>query len=182
MNSSLEKLIKGCIKNKRKSQEALYRMYFPKMMAMCYKYTSDEDKAISIVNDGFLKVFKNIASYSGKGSFDAWVRRLVFNTISDFYRKENRYLKMMIFEEHEKPTNLLPLDHLYYDDLLKLVAKLPGNTHKVFHYYAIEGFSHKEIAQMLGISEGTSKWHLSEARKRLRSLLENTNLKMNHAG
>ncbi|WP_235295912.1 RNA polymerase sigma factor [Portibacter marinus] len=182
MKSSLDRIIEGCIKNKRKSQQELYNLYFPKMIAMCFRYTSDEDKAMMILNDGFLKVFKNIHTFEFKGSFEGWVRRLIFNCISDHFRKENKYLKLMVFEEKEKRSDELVLDSLFYDDLLRLVNKLPGNTHKVFSLYAIEGFNHKEIAEMLDISEGTSKWHLSEARKKLKAMIRNTKTTINHAG
>jgi len=182
MNSSLTKLIKGCAANQRRAQEELYRLFFPKMIAMCYRYTSDDDRALMIVNDGFLKVFQKIKTFEHRGSFEGWVRRLVFNSISDHFRKEKKYMKLMVFEETEKKSEELVLDRLFYDDLLKLVNKLPGNTHKVFNLYAIEGYNHREISELLHISEGTSKWHLSEARKKLKQLLNSTNLKMNHAG
>lgn len=182
MNSSLSKIISGCVANQRKAQEELYRLFFPKMIAMCYRYTSEEDRALMIVNDGFLKVFQKIGTYESRGSFEGWVRRLVFNSISDHFRKENKYMKLMVFEETEKKSDELVLDRLFYDDLLKLVSKLPGNTHKVFNLYAIEGYNHREISELLKISEGTSKWHLSEARKKLKQLLITANLKLNHAG
>lgn len=179
---SIDRIIKGCIRNKRGAQEKLYKMFFPKMIAMVYRYTRDDDKAMMILNDGFLKVFKKIQDFEGKGSFEGWVRKLVFTSISDFFRKENKYLKLLIFEETEKVSDQLVLDKLFYDDLLKLINHLPGNTHKVFHLYAIEGYIHKEIAEKLNISEGTSKWHLSEARKKLKQLIYNTSTKLNHAG
>lgn len=182
MDVALDKIIQGCIDNNRAAQEKLYRMFFPKMYAMCYRHTKDEDKTLMILNDGFLKVFKNIDSYNGSGSFEGWVRRLIYNCLSDFFRKENKYLNVMLFEEKEKKSEYKVLDSLYYEDLLKLVEKLPGNTHKVFNMYAIEGYNHREIAEILNISEGTSKWHLSEARKKLQSYLRNTNNSVNHAG
>ena len=182
MNSSLDQIIKGCIKNNRTSQKALYEKYFAKMLAICFRYTKDEDKALMLLNDGFLKVFKNISKFEKRGSFEGWVRRLVFNCISDHFRKENKYLKVMVFEDAEKKSDDLVLDRIFYDDLIKLVEKLPGNTHKVFTLYAIEGFNHREIGEKVGISEGTSKWHLSEARKKLKELISTENATLNHAG
>ena len=178
---AIEKLIKACGKNNRRAQERIYRKLFPKMIAMVYRYTTDQDKALMIVNDGFLKMFKNIESYEYKGSFESWVRRLVFNSISDYFRKENKYLKFLIFEEHEKQLDDSVISKLYYEDLINLVDKLEGNTHKVFCLYAIEGFNHREIGELLNISEGTSKWHLSEARKKLKKLI-NRSSTINHAG
>ena len=182
MSTSLDKIIKGCIANKRQAQEILYKQYFPKMYSLCLSYTRDEDKAMMICNDGFLKVFKNVSAFAHKGSFEGWIRRIIFSSISDFFRKENKYLKMMIFEEAEKNCNEDITDKLYYDDLLKLVNKLPGNTYKVFSLYAIEGYTHKEIGVLLNISSGTSKWHLSEARKKLKDLLQLSKSSINHAG
>jgi RNA polymerase sigma-70 factor (ECF subfamily) len=181
MSSSLTKIIEGCILNKRSSQEELYRLFFPKMIAMCFRYTSDEDKALMMVNDGFLKVFQKISTFQNRGSFEGWVRRLVFTSISDHFRKENKYIKLILFEEAEKREDDLVLDRLYYDDLLKLVESLPGNTHKVFQLYAIEGYNHREISELLNISEGTSKWHLSEARKKLKQLVITNNQTFKHA-
>lgn len=181
MSSSLNKIIEGCILNKRTSQEELYRLFFPKMIALCFRYTSDEDKALTMLNDGFLKVFQKINTFEGRGSFEGWVRRLVFNSISDYFRKENKYVKLLLFEEAEKKEENLVLDRLYYNDLLKLVDSLPGNTHKVFQLYAIEGYNHREISEMLNISEGTSKWHLSEARRKLKELLISNNQTVKHA-
>lgn len=181
MSSSLNKIIEGCILNKRTSQEELYRLFFPKMIALCFRYTSDEDKALTMLNDGFLKVFQKINTFEGRGSFEGWVRRLVFNSISDYFRKENKYVKLLLFEEAEKKEENLVLDRLYYNDLLKLVESLPGNTHKVFQLYAIEGYNHREISEMLNISEGTSKWHLSEARRKLKELLISNNQTVKHA-
>ncbi len=148
---------------------------------MCYRYTSDQDKAMIIVNDGFLKVFKKLNTYQGKGSFEGWIRRIVFNALSDYFKKENRYLKFLILEEKDKPQLSTNSDNLYYEDLLSMIDQLPYASSEVFKLYAIEGYSHKEIAQKLSISDGTSKWHLSEARKKLKELI-NRNLSINYAG
>lgn len=167
-----ETLIKGCIANDRKAQEQLYRRYFDAMYLMVSKYThADEDKTITILNDGFLKVFKSIASFQNQGSFEGWIRKIVYRSLSDYYRKENRYLKFLILEEAEQPISDKAVDGLYYDDLLKMIDRLPDATKRVFHLYAIEGYTHKEIAQLLQISDGTSKWHLSEARAQLKAMI-----------
>lgn len=165
-------IIQGCIDNNRVSQEKLYRYYFSKMISMCYRYTSDQETALTIVNDGFLKVFKKIDTYSHQGSFEGWIRRIVFHSISDYFRKENKYLKFMVFEEREKVLDTNAENQLYYEDLIKLVDNLPGKSKDVFTLFAIEGYSHKDIGKQLGISEGTSKWHLSEARKLMKKLIK----------
>lgn len=138
---------------------------------MCRRYTQDEDQLISIINDGFLKVFKRIGSYEAKGSFEGWVRRLVFTSLSDFFRKENKYLKFMIFDTPDTVMRSDSEETLYYQDIIKLMDRLPEKTREVFHKYAIEGYTHKDIGAEMNISEGTSKWHLSEARKKLQQLL-----------
>lgn len=181
---STEHIIQGCIDNSRKHQEVLYRKYFPKMIAMCYRYTSEQDRAITIVNDGFLKVFQKIDTYAGNGSFEGWIRRIVFHCLSDHFRKENSYLKFLIFEDHDQAVKESGTDALYYEDLLKIVNTLPTKTQKVFKLFAIEGYSHKEIGEQLHISDGTSKWHLSEARKILKKRLKtyDKNVMENHGG
>ncbi|MEE9438102.1 MAG: RNA polymerase sigma factor [Saprospiraceae bacterium] len=175
-NEKYRQLIDGCKQNDRKSQEQLYRCLFDKMLAMCRRYTQDEDKQITIINDGFLKVFKKIDTYNYSGSFEGWVRRLVFNSLSDYFRKENKYLKFMIFNDEDIDKGYEPAQELYYQDIIKLTDFLPSKTKKVFYKYAIEGYTHKDIGKTLNISEGTSKWHLSEARKKLKELLSKRNI------
>lgn len=160
-----------CKANDRRAQEKLYRHYFPIMLSMCRRHTSDQETAFSIINDGMLKVFKNIASYGFEGSFEGWIRRIVYRSLSDYFRKENKYLKFLVFEEKEKNTQQNVLSELYYDDLIQLTKTLPDKMNQVFHMYAIEGYNHREIGEALGMSDGTSKWYLSEARKELKKRL-----------
>lgn len=167
-------LIKGCKANDRKAQEALYRRYFPIVKSLCLRYTKDEDSLISIINDGFMKVFKGINQYKSQGSFEGWLRRTAFNALSDHFRKENRYLKRTSFDVPEQSQEVQALADLFYADLLVMVDDLPETTAIVFKKYAIEGYTHKEIGESLGLSDGTSKWHLFEARKKLKVLLKNT--------
>lgn len=174
-------LIQGCIANDRRCQEALYRKYFQTMMSMVRRYTQDEDKAIEILNNGFLKVFKKIDTFRSEGSFEGWIRRIVYHSISDFFKKESGYLKFIVLEEAEQDEPQNALHGLYYDDLLQIIGALPERSRQVFNLYAVEGYSHKEIADQLEISEGTSKWHLSNARDQLKKLLE-SRLNRNYAG
>jgi len=176
-------LVQGCANNERKFQELLYRRYFRSMMYMCMKHTEDRDLAMQIVNNGFLKVFKKIDSFSFKGSLEGWIRRIVFHSLSDFYKQHSKYVQFLVFEEKEKTIPDTVLSNMYVEDILKMVNELPPATKKVFHLYAIEGFAHKEIAAQLQISEGTSKWHLSAARKTLKKMLSNSsNINKHHAG
>jgi len=169
----IEKVISGCKANNRVAQEEVYRKFFPIMMSMCMRYVDDKEKAASIVNEGLLKVYTKIDSFEFKGSFEGWIRRIVFRCLSDNIRKDANYMKFMVFDEYEGiKTNHL-LSSLYEEDILSLLDKIPPTSGQVFVLYAIQGYSHKEIAALKNISVGTSKWHLSEARKRLQQLILN---------
>ena len=177
-----QELVKGCRRNDRKSQERLYRKYFATMMRMCLRYANDQDTAMEILNNGFLRVFTKIDKYSGTGSLEGWIRRLIFHAISDFFRGKKNPIHFLEIEDWDSAQRSEALQNLYFEDLLGLVELLPNATRRVFYLYAIEGYSHKEIAAQVNISEGTSKWHLSEARKRLQMLiLKQFNAKQ-HAG
>jgi RNA polymerase sigma factor (sigma-70 family) len=163
-----EQIIQGCIANDRRSQEILYRYFFPKLLAMCRRFTMDEDRQVSIINDGMLKVFTNIRQYQGIGSLEGWIRRIVFNCLSDHFRKDKNYIKGVLMEEKDMVFRPEALSKLYYEDIMVMVESLPGMMQNVFKSYELYGFSHKEIGETYQISEGTSKWHLSKARERLR--------------
>lgn len=136
------------------------------------KYTKDEDKALLILNDGFLKVFQKIGTFRSEGSLEGWIRRLVYHTLADFYKKENSYIRFIRFEmPDEKQDQPSPSDALEFQDLIGLLDKIPERSSEVFRLFAIEGYTHDEISQMMQISTGTSKWHLSHARERLRNLI-----------
>ncbi len=166
-----EELVQGCTRNERLYQEALYRRYFGAMMRMCRRYTDDDEVAMTICNDGFLKVFKKIDSFAFKGSLEGWIRRIVYHALSDYFRKESKYIQFMVFEEKEDQAGAEVMPGLYFDDLMALVKQLPQMTERVFRLYAIDGYNHREIGERLGMSENTSKWHLSSARKKLQHLL-----------
>jgi len=135
-------------------------------------YTSCKDTAMLILNEGFLKVFQNIGKYENKGSFEGWIRRICFRCLSDHFRKEKSYVQFLVFEDFDKREKTNALNDIYYEELVQLIELLPSTTAKVFRLYAIDGFKHREIAEQLNISEGTSKWHLSEARSKMRNLID----------
>lgn len=168
---SEEELVAGCISNDRRAQEALYRCFFPEMMRMCLRHTRDEDKAIEIVNTGFLRVFRKLHTYGFKGSLEGWVRRLMYHCVADYFRENARYSHFLVFEEWDQPIPERSHDRFFEEDILTEVQKLPRMSQQVFRMYAIEGFNHSEISEALGISEGTSKWHLSNARQKLKEQL-----------
>lgn len=159
-------IIARCQANDRLAQEMIYREYFPVMERMVMRYTRDEDQIIDILNDGFIRVFKKIGLYSGKGSFEGWVRKLIYHSVSNYFRKYSKDLKFLIYPEaFTKEPSTASSHDLYYQDLMKLVDKLPEKQYKVFHLFAIEGYNHEEISKQLGINKNTCRWYLSEARK-----------------
>ncbi|MDX1476656.1 MAG: sigma-70 family RNA polymerase sigma factor [Saprospiraceae bacterium] len=178
---SEEEILAGCRRNERKYQELLYRRHFDTMTRMIRRFTQDDERVLDILNNGMLRVFQKIESYSGTGSLEGWIRRIVYHSISDYFKKESRYLRFIVLEDKDKEYASSALDDLYYTDLLAMVEDLPEKSREVFKLYAIEGYSHKEIADMLQISTGTSKWHLSNARDQLKQIIHQR-MDQNYAG
>lgn len=167
------KIIKGCQKGDGHSQEELYRLLAPGMYGLCLKYSGDKNEAKDIMQDGFIKVFQKIEQYEGKGSFEGWVRRIMINTALERFRSRSIIYpldeKMNNAQEQDEPDII---DQLSAEDLLSLIQRLTPQYRMVFNLYAIEGFSHKEISNMMGISEGTSKSNLSRARNILQNKIK----------
>lgn len=162
--------IRGCISNDRRSQEELYRRYYPALMTVCVRYVRDNNDAVEVLNDAFLKVFRQLDKYDpGKASLYTWMRKIVINTALDSLRRQKviRGPEMLPGEEETGIDNEA-LSKLSGEELLNMIRKLPIMTRLVFTLYGIDGFPHREIASMLGISEGTSRWHLSDARRQLK--------------
>jgi len=125
-----------------------------------------------VVNNGFLKVFQKLDRYSFTGSFEGWIHRIVYRSIANYYRSESTQIRSnTLFVEFDQKADASLLDELYFEDLLGLAKQLPPATYKVFLLYLVEGFKHKEIAAQLGISVGTSKWHLAEAKKAMQFII-----------
>ncbi len=174
---SEEEIIKGCKRNSRKFQELLYFRYFDKMYGMCLRHTSDKEIAMSVLNDGFLKIFKNIEKYRYDGSFEGWVRKVIYNTLRDYYRKKSNNQRFLeIFENQGNDRNL---NNLEYEDILKMIDSLPQKSRNVFVMYAIEGYKHNDISRILNIPVGTSKWHLSQAKEKLRQIIQKNEININ---
>ena len=173
----IERLIEGCMKQERVAQEKLYKHFYPKMMSMVKRYTNYHQYHLAeeILNNGFLKVFQKIDSYGYKGSFEGWVRRIIYHSIFDFVRANTKYREKVVFEEKEQVVSEVAVEKMQYDDIMELIQKLPENTRIVFNMYILEGFSHKEISEKLDISEGTSKWHVHEGRKTLKEQIKKLN-------
>ena len=144
-------------------------------MSMVRRYINYNQYHIveEILNNGFLKVFQNISSYKFEGSFEGWVRKVIFHSLSDYIRQNIKYMdKVLLVEKDEIIDNNLHAK-MGYDEIVKLITQLPDASRTVFNMYAIEGYTHREISETLNINEGTSKWHLFEARKILKNKIEN---------
>ena len=173
-------------------QHQLYRLYYNYALSICLRYTRQRDEAVEVVNDGFLKVFRNIASFDAaryelSSSFRGWLKRIMIHTAIDHFRVNEKHqfqsdLTAVANEPADPSTT--PLDSLAYDDLLRLVQLLPPSYRAVFNLFAIDGYSHEEIAQELGTTVGTSKSNLSKARAHLQHLLKknNSHVYAAHAG
>lgn len=171
-HSSDEILIEGCQRSDRLAQKCLYEKYFGRLFGIGMRYGSNKEEALDILNQGFFKVFNSISKFENKGSFEGWLKRIVFNTAIDYVRKITSYNKRMDFNTiREQSIDNHALAKLNMDDLFKLIQQLPPAMRSVFCLHAIDGYKHHEIAQILGISDGTSKWHLAKARKRLQVLI-----------
>jgi RNA polymerase sigma-70 factor (ECF subfamily) len=168
----LEEIIEGCYKGSRKHQEALYNMFASKMFGVCLTYTKDRELAQDILHDGFFKVFKKFDKYDNSWSLNAWIRRIIVNTAIDHFRKTNRISNV---DFQESPYLAGTYDEITEisktSDLSNIINMLPKGARTVFNLYTIEGYKHQEIAEMLSISEGTSKSQLSKAKSVLRDLV-----------
>jgi RNA polymerase sigma factor (sigma-70 family) len=171
----ITKLVKGCIANERPAQEGLYKLFYSEMIRICYRYLKSDDLAKEALNAGFLKVFKNIDAFDGqKGELHTWIKTIIVRTCIDLNRKELKFIVEKDTSEVADEVFVLPaiLQKLYTDDLVKSIRRLPAATQVVFNLYVVDGYSHKEISEQLKISESTSRWHLTEAKKQLREMLK----------
>jgi len=174
-----QSIISKCINGDQKSQFLLYDMCFSKLMGVCIRYKKDQGEAASILNVAFLKILSNLDKYKQSIPFEAWIKRITINTIIDDFRK-NRKVKELIeytdyrnYEAFKGHIAFNEADQLFDAEQLEmLIKKLPNMSQKVFNLFAIDGYSHKEISEMLSISVGTSKWHLSFARKKVQEMMQ----------
>lgn len=171
---NIEQVLSGCRRNDRRAQELLYRSFYRAMMTLCLRYTKNDSDAVEVLNNGFLKVFKNIHRYDpGAASVYTWIRTVVINACLDFIRSRNRqepYQELDDSVEVHIPPEAV--SRFGSAELLQLVRTLPPATQAVFNLYVLEGYTHKEIKTLLNISTGTSKWHLSEARRLLQQRIQ----------
>ena len=167
-------LIQGSIEGNRDMQELLYRRFSPKMYAVCLRYSGNPTDAQDLLQEGFIKVFKNLGKFRGEGSFEGWMRRIFLNTSIEHYRKKVNMLSVSETQEvtiEDKEWNIL--DDLAEKDIISMIHELSPGYRVIFNMHVIEGYSHKEIADILGINEGTSKSQLARAKGVLKKMVEN---------
>ncbi len=165
MGQDIQELIERCISGDPLAQKQLYDRFSPKMYGVCLQYSKNIEEAKDILQEGFIKLFRKLRQFKGKGSFEGWVRRIFINTALEKLRAQSRLV--VTDEEIELPTMNLSekiISDLSAQELLQMIQELSPRYRLVFNLYAIEGYSHKEISKMLKISEGTSKSNLSRAR------------------
>lgn len=173
-----EQLIRDCLQGKSFAQKTLYERFARKMMGVCIRYTNNYEEAQDVLQDGFVKVFEKLGSYSGNGSFEGWVRRIFVNTALDAYRraKNERHVQDIDEVGYALSSGQDIVSDISAEDLLKILQKIPVGYRMVFNLYVIEGYSHKEIADQLNITESTSKSQFSRARSYLMNILEKQNM------
>lgn len=173
-----EQLIKKCLDGNARAQKMLYEQFGPKLMGVCYRYATSTEEAQDLLQDGFIKIFEKLDKYSGIGSFEGWMRRIVVNTALDNIRKNKKFLLHTDINnaDYKLPSNDFIEERLAAQDLLKVLQSIPLGYKTIFNLYAIEGYSHKEIAEQLNITTSTSKSQYSRAKALLRDKITKLNL------
>lgn len=165
-------LIKACVRQERWAQRVLYEEYYSKMMGVCLRYSDREEDALDILHEGFIKVFKNISKYEPGTSLTSWIRRIMVNTAIDFYRKNIRRRTEDIEQAYDLSSDDADaISQCSEKEILEAIQQLSPAYRAVFNLYVIEGYSHKEIADALEITESTSRSNLVKARLKLKELL-----------
>jgi RNA polymerase sigma factor (sigma-70 family) len=175
----LKEIIEGCLRNDRRSQEAIFKLFYGKMMVVCLRYTNDKDTAQEVLQEGFMKVFEKLGAFDYKGSFEGWVRRIVANTAIDSIRRSKKNPILTDNDNDfkiggENPMEVresVELGEIKAEMAMAAIQKLSPAYRAVFNLYVLEEYSHKEIAEILGISEGTSKSNLAKAKMNLQKIL-----------
>lgn len=169
---TIDDLIAGCKKGDRAMQETLYKQTSGKMMALCLRYAKDRMEAEDVLQLGYIKIFQSVGAFRNEGSAEGWMRRIMVNTAIESYRKTLKSLQLVQIEDaYEQPSTGFDFSSLGMKDLLNLISQLADGYRLIFNMFIIEGYSHREIAATLGISEATSKSQLSRARTILKNAL-----------
>jgi RNA polymerase sigma factor (sigma-70 family) len=179
--ASEDELINGCLRRDRSAQKQLYDTFSSKMYSICYRYVKDSMEAEDIMVTAFMKVFDKISQFKKEGSFEGWIRRIMVNEALGYLRRNrSMYLETELEQADREPDYNSLSDHLEAEDLIKMIQSLPTGYRIVFNLYAIDGYTHKEIGEQLGINENTSKSQLSRARTYLQKMLAQNDWAMNH--
>ena len=173
-------LVDSCIEGNSKSQELLYKMFYGKMLAVCMRYSRNKEEAQDVLHDGLIKVFMKLKNFENKGSLEGWVRRIVVNSAIDFVRtrrdfyikEEQEFLIDEIVDDYDKSEEIEKLRKMRAETVIGLMQKLSPAYRMVFNLFAVENMQHKEIAETLNISIGTSKSNLAKAKAKLKELVE----------
>jgi RNA polymerase sigma-70 factor (ECF subfamily) len=166
-------LIKGCIEENPEMQKLLYERFSSKMYGVCLRYTENVEDANDVMQEGFIKVYKSLPKFRGEGSFEGWIRRIFINTSIEHFRKKVKlYNVNEVHENTIEDAELDALDSLATKDILNIINELSPGYKQVFNMHVVEGYSHKEIADILGITEGTSKSQLARAKGALKKIIE----------
>ncbi len=168
---SLNKLIKRCADNDRKAQKEIYHLFAGKLFSICLKYSKNKQEAQDNFQDGFVTIFDKIGQFKFRGSFEGWIKRVMLNTVLLKYRKK-AVLNIVTEEIPDEVIVDIDDDEISLDFLLNLIHELPDRYRLVFNLYVLDGYSHREIAEMLHIAEGTSKSNLARARVILKQKIE----------
>ena len=171
----LDEIVDGCIKGQRKFQELLYRNFAGKMFAVCMRYSYSREDAEDMLQEGFLKAFNSIEKFRGDGSFEGWLRRIFVNTSIEMFRKNSKMYPLTELNQSVANNQVVSNDivsNMSANEMMQMIQKLSPGYRVAFNLYAIEGFTHKEIGDMMGISEGTSKSQVARARMLLQRMIE----------
>jgi RNA polymerase sigma-70 factor (ECF subfamily) len=170
---SEQEIIAGCRKKDRTLQEYLYKMYYSTFLKVCARYAKNMQDAEQLLNDGFLKVFTQVDNFKNAGSFEGWIRRIMVNTCLDHLKssafKEEMIIHVNAIQPEETQLSITgdAIDNIEFKELVNMIQVLPAMTRTVFNLFVFDGYNHKEISEQLDISEGTSHWHVHQARNLL---------------
>jgi len=168
-----QQLISDCLRGDRVAQKRLYEIYSGKMMAVCLRYCKDRETAKDLLHDGFLKVYTHLDSFKGSGSFEGWIRRIMVNTALEFLRKQNDEGYHLDVEEAYTLSNdeIGIMERMQAEELIQVIQRLPDTYRTTFNLFVVEGFSHREIAEAMSITESSSRVYLTRARQMLQDML-----------
>ncbi len=178
-----QKLIEDCIDHDRKAEFELYKISYSYLMSICIRYTRNSDRANEVLNIGFLKILLNLKKYNPELPFKSWARKVMINTLINEYKKNKKHNDTVLYVEELYETDAYAdlnnaVSKIDADQIYQMISKLPAASQQVFNLYFVDGYKHKEIAEMLEISEGTSKWHLNAAREKLKKMIDNTEFRV----